>query len=61
MLCADDGHVHIFGSADTADGAATAVAGVHSARILEYQEQGKTINEIAFGWKHALVLGTAVS
>ena len=56
VFSADDGKVHIVGSADTTDAAATSVDGVHTKSILELQDLDVEICDIAFGWKHVLAV-----
>jgi len=55
---AEDGRLYIFGDGEVGETAASSTRGVDTSTILAYQEEGGTIHDIAFGWKHAMLLGT---
>jgi len=51
-IFAEDGKLYIYGDGEVGEAAASSVRGVSTAPLLECQG----VKDIAFGWKHALVI-----
>ena len=55
-IFAEDGQLYIYGDGEVGETAASAVQGVGVKPFLELQQEGQTIHDIAFGWKHAMAV-----